>query len=209
MRISGAFVCEVRAGLDGQFLNGAQREALPVLLLSPEGVQLREVWARFPPPRLSPVALLPFPRRRLRAFFREVVRDVWRQKHADHEALVARLEKDIALLEVKDQRLVDLFVNEQINKATYDDQRGKVGTMLNDLRRQESETLVSREQVDCLLDFAEWMLELERVAGVWNSAALPNKLRNQEAFFPQGLILTKEGFGIPLAPYFSSSSSRF
>ena len=141
-----------------------------------------------------------FPEEGFLPLFREVVRDVWRQKHADQEALAARLEKDITLLEAKDQRLVDLFINEQIDKATYDDQRGKVGTILNNVRRQKSETLVSPEQVDCLLDFADWMLA--RAAGIWNGASLPNKLRIQGAFFPQGLTVTKEGFGTPLRPLF-------
>ena len=65
------------------------------------------------------------------------------------------------------------------------------------MRRQESEALISAEQVDSLLDFAAWM---ERAAGTWNSAALPNKLRIQGALFPGGLAVTKQGFGPPLLP---------
>lgn len=93
------------------------------------------------------------------ALFRDVVRDVWKQKHADHGALVARVDKELPLLEARNQKLVDLFIDGQIDKATYDDQRGKVGTMLDTLRRKKSEALVSSEQVDSLLDFAEWMLD--------------------------------------------------
>jgi site-specific DNA recombinase len=141
-----------------------------------------------------------FPDEGFMPLFGEVIKDVWEQKHAEHKTLAARVEKELALLEAKDERLVDLFVNEQIDKATYDDQRRKVGTALDKLRRQRTEALVSREQVDSLLDFAEWILG--RAAGIWNSAALPNRLRLQGAFFPEGLTVTKEGFGTPLRPLF-------
>ena len=67
--------------------------------------------------------------------------------------------------------------------------------------------MISANQVESLLEFAEWMLE--RVAGIWNSASLPNQRRIQEAFFPQGLTVTQDGFGTPLRPYFSSRSTRF
>jgi hypothetical protein len=132
--------------------------------------------------------------------FREVIGDVWRQKHAEQESLAARLDKDLVSLQAKSQKLVDLFVGDQIDKATYDDQREKVGTALDKLRRQKSDVLINAEQVDCLLDFAEWMLG--RAAGIWSSAALPNKLRIQAAFFPGGLTVTKDGFGTPLHPIF-------
>ena len=43
---------------------------------------------------------------------------------------------------------------------------------------------------------------LDRAAGIWESASLPNKLRIQEAFFPNGLTIAKEGFGTPSMPLF-------
>ena len=118
-----------------------------------------------------------FPEEGFVPLFLEVVRDVWKQKHKDQEAMSARLEKDIATLETTDQRLIDLFVKEQIDKVTYDAQRGRVGTMLDNVRRQKSENLVSPEQVACLLDFAAWMLA--RVAG-----HLEQCIRRQQTPYP-------------------------
>jgi hypothetical protein len=43
---------------------------------------------------------------------------------------------------------------------------------------------------------------LERVAGIWNSAALFNKLRIQGALFPKGLSVSKRGFGTDSIPSF-------
>ena len=109
-------------------------------------------------------------------------------------------------MESRTQRLVDLLVDGQIDKVVYDDQREKVGTALDKAKVVQSEVLISAGKVDCLLDFAEWMLE--RAAGIWNSASLPNKLRIQEAFFPQSLTVTKEGFGTPFFQTVPAHSHR-
>jgi hypothetical protein len=71
---------------------------------------------------------------------------------------------------------------------------------VNAARSQASEALITAEQVEYLLEFAEWLLG--RVAGIWNSASLPNKLRIQAALFPDGLRVSKEGLGTPLRPLF-------
>jgi hypothetical protein len=106
----------------------------------------------------------------------------------------------LATLEARDQRIVDLFVDGQIDKDTYEDRRAKVGTALSKAKSQQSEAPIAAEQVEYLLEFADWMLQ--RVAGIWNSASLSNKLRIQSAFFPDGLTVSKEGFGTPLEPLF-------
>jgi hypothetical protein len=78
----------------------------------------------------------------------------------------------------------------------------RVGTELNAARQQLSDKLVAAEQLECLLEFAGWLLE--RVGGIWNSASAENKRRIQSAFFPEGLAVTKEGFGTtPRAIFFN------
>ena len=132
--------------------------------------------------------------------FNEIVKDVWHQKHANHEALIARATETIISLETREQKLIDLFVEGHIDKETYDSQRKKVGTALETARNQQSEVLMSAAQLNDLLDFAEWMLQ--RVAGIWESATLANQLRLQEALFSEGLRVSQEGFGTPLRPLF-------
>ena len=76
----------------------------------------------------------------------------------------------------------------------------KVGTALKDLETQLPDVQASGEELEHLIEFADWMLQ--RVAGIWDSAALPNKLRIQTAFFPEGLTVTHDGFGTVQGPLF-------
>ncbi len=132
--------------------------------------------------------------------FQAAVRDVWKQKHVDHEQRLQQAKQRISVLEKRNQQIVDAFLEGTFDKATYETQREKVGTALDEARAQQSEELIGAEQVECLLEFAEWMLE--RIAGIWNSASLPKQLRIQQALFPGGLTVTKDGFGTPLRPLF-------
>jgi DNA invertase Pin-like site-specific DNA recombinase len=140
------------------------------------------------------------PKETFMPLFREVVRDVWKQKHSEQEALLSHAEQVVASLESRNQKLVDLFIDGQIDKATYEDQRGRIGNALAKARACRLEGLLKIEQVEYLIEFAEWMLQ--RVAGIWNSASLANKLRVQEALFPQGLTISKDGIGTPLPTMF-------
>jgi hypothetical protein len=63
-----------------------------------------------------------------------------------------------------------------------------------------SETLVNAQEVDCLLEFADWLLQ--RVAGIWNSASAENKRRIQGVLFPEELTVAKEGSGTTSTPIF-------
>jgi hypothetical protein len=140
------------------------------------------------------------PQERFIPLFEAIVRDVWKAKQADHEQAASLISKRIASMEARKQRLIESVVDGRIDKATYDDQIGRVGTDLAAAQGQLSQTLIGAEELDCLLEFAAWLLE--RVAGIWNSAAAPNKRRIQTALFPAGLTLTKEGFGTAQRPLF-------
>ena len=94
----------------------------------------------------------------------------------------------------------ECFFDGQIDKATFDDQTARVGTELKAAQERLSETLVSAEELDCLLEFATWLLE--RVAGIWNSASAENQRRIQGALFPGGLTVAREGFGTTSTPLF-------
>jgi hypothetical protein len=64
---------------------------------------------------------------------------------------------------------------------------------------QLAETLIGAEELECLLDFADWLFQ--QVAGIWNSSP-ENKRRIQSALFPDGLSVTREGFGTTPLPIF-------
>ena len=71
----------------------------------------------------------------------------------------------------------------------------KVGTELQSAGLVEGDVLVDLAEVELLLDFAEWMIE--NASGVWVSASYARKQQIQRAVFPNGLLVSKEGFGTP------------
>src|ERR1017187_3168584 len=115
--------------------------------------------------------------------FDGVLKDVRKQKQTEREETAA-VTKRITALETPKQNVHEFFFDGRIDQATYDDQTGRVGTELKEAREKFSETLVSAQELDCLLEFAGWLLE--RVAGIWNSASPENKCRIQRALFPAG-----------------------
>ncbi len=141
-----------------------------------------------------------FPEEGFMPLFHAIVKDVWGQKQADREEAVGLIKKRLTALEGRKQLLVEAVIEKRIDKTTYDDQIARVGTEFAAAQSQLTDTLVSAEQLECLLAFADWLLE--RVAGIWNSAAAENKRRIQSALFPDGLTLKKEGFGTVLRPLF-------
>ena len=110
------------------------------------------------------------------------------------------LTKQTTALENRKQNLIESVVDGRIDKATYDNQLERVGTELKAIQEKLSEASVSAQELDCLVEFAGWLLE--RVAGIWSSASPDNKRRIQRALFPDGLTVAKEGFGTTSTPIF-------
>ncbi len=140
------------------------------------------------------------PDRNFMLLFREVVIDAWKQKHAHQQERLSRAEKQIAELETQSQKLLDLLLRGTVDEKTYQMGMERVGTGLEEARNQTSESLLSLDQLEHLVDFAEWMLE--RAAGIWNSASPANRKRLQEALFPNGLTVSEDGFGTAQHPLF-------
>src|SRR5260370_41544707 len=134
------------------------------------------------------------------ALFDEVLKDVWKQKQTDREETATVIGKRIAALETRKQNLIESVVDGRIDRAIYNSQMARVGTELKGVQERLSETLVTAQELDCLLEFAAWLLE--RVAGIWNSASAGNKRRIQGALFPMGLDVAKDGFGTVSRPLF-------
>ena len=132
--------------------------------------------------------------------FHGVLKDVWRQKQTEREETAAAITRRIAVLEARQQKVHDCFFDGQIDKVNYDIQLERVGTELRTAQEMYSETFISAQELDCLLEFAAWLLE--RVAGIWNSASAENKRRIQRALFPEGVTIGKEGFGTTSTPMF-------
>jgi hypothetical protein len=132
--------------------------------------------------------------------FQEIVRSVWHEQNAHQLRQRAEKLRLRDKLEAKRQRLVDLLVEGQLQKPDYDDQIKKVGTAISALGIDVQVSTESDEELDTLLQFAEWLLL--RVAGIWNAAEPENKRRLQHVLFPNGLTVSSEAFGTAKHPLF-------
>jgi site-specific DNA recombinase len=134
-----------------------------------------------------------FPRRELTPLFTEIVKAIWREKHEEAERLATTARQRVNDLKDKRQRLVDLFVDGQLDRATYDEQTQRVGTALEAAEAHAAHDPMGEQQLNSLLEFAEWMMD--RLAGLWSAARYDKKQRIQRALFPNGLTVSREGLG--------------
>ncbi len=146
-----------------------------------------------------------FPREALMDRFQAVVKGVWLKRHAERER-----ERDLAIerkarLEARRQRLIELLVDRTLQKPDYENQMMQVGTEMLEIERQIDSKLIAEADLERLLEFSEWLLE--RVPGIWSAAELTNKLRLQQALFPNGLTVSADGFGTAQHPFFFKSST--
>jgi hypothetical protein len=141
-----------------------------------------------------------FPRPEFVGLFKEIVKNVWRQKHAGQAERATLAAQQTQKLKVRKARLLELLIEDRIDQQTYDDQLKEVGTKLQLAEKDGSSGLIPEEELDSLLDFTDWVML--RIAGVWINASYENKQRIQQAFFPDGLVVSKEGFGTVLRPLF-------
>lgn len=113
------------------------------------------------------------------------------------------MQNRIATLKTREQNLIDAIVEKRIKQEVFDSQMAIGGTELAAAQFQLDEQLIREEELESLLDFADWLLG--RIAGIWNSAS-PQK----EAHFPGGISVQKGGIrnhssiavlGIGAAPF--------
>jgi site-specific DNA recombinase len=140
------------------------------------------------------------PKDALIPLFRATVMNVWQEKNANQEQSNVLSDQRKTELEDRRKRIIDAMLDGRLDQKMYDDQMVRVGTALEAIHNGAEKTIIAKEELVTLLEFAEWMLE--RVAGIWNSAAIENKKRIQAALFPDGLTVTPTGFGTASNPSF-------
>jgi hypothetical protein len=87
-----------------------------------------------------------------------------------------------------------------LSAEDFKSQAELVGTAIKELEDQILPVSVTEAEIASLVEFAEWMML--RMAGIWNSATITNKLRLQRTLFPNGLEVSQEGFGTASDPLF-------
>jgi site-specific DNA recombinase len=134
------------------------------------------------------------PRAEYVALFREVVLDVWQERHA--EAAEARTRLDARLTELrrrKDQLDETFIYRHAIDRPTYERQRDKLAeeTALAEMARNDAR--IDELDIEGVLAFAEHLLL--NVAPMWSEASLDQKQRLQRTLFPKGVTYGSDGFG--------------
>ena len=130
-----------------------------------------------------------------RPLLKEAVRAVWTRKKTQHDNVLAQARKQISELQAWQEQVVRAWIAEKISKEIYDDQMEKVGKQLQAAGLIEGEAMLDLAEIELLLDFADWMLN--HCASVWASASWENKQRIQTAVFPNGLMVSPDGFRTP------------
>jgi hypothetical protein len=134
------------------------------------------------------------PRPEYMALFREIVLDVWRERHA--EAAEARKRLDARLTELrrrKDQLDETFIFQHAIDRPTYDRLRDKLAedTALAEMACNDAR--IDELDIEGVLAFAEHLLL--NVARMWTEASLDQKQRLQRVLFPKGVTYGADGFG--------------
>jgi site-specific DNA recombinase len=127
--------------------------------------------------------------------FEEVVRDIWRQRMSLQEETLAAASKRVEELDDKKSRLVDALIYGKISQSIYDDQLAKVESELAVSQMDAFDARLDDLEVERVLTTAHFILE--HASGTWFAADLDRKQRIQSVLFPQGVTLSKEGFGTP------------
>ena len=142
------------------------------------------------------------PERRYMRLFKEIVRQVWKQKVAGSESVLRAAKGKLAELENRKNRLVDFLLEGRLDQQTYDEQtmrlRGEIETAERELREADLEQM----DLEAVLAFAEKLVERPRQ--LWLESTLEQKQRLQRVFFPDGVKYTKEGFGTAVSNSFFS-----
>ncbi len=137
------------------------------------------------------------PRPEYMKLYNAVVLDVWKERRAEARKARAGLERRIADLRQREDRLEETFIQRrEIDRQTYERQRDKLREqiMLAEVGREEA----TGEELDVegILAFAQHVLA--NAARLWEEAPLDQRQRLQAALFPRGLSSDGSGFGTPV-----------
>ncbi|MHC5056729.1 MAG: recombinase family protein [Planctomycetota bacterium] len=125
------------------------------------------------------------------ALWRETVRrtigDVWRDRVDETRAAETRL----ASLERKAERLLTLYVDEELDKATYRARARPVLADLADARLAMENGRDAKHDAEAIIHAA--LDVYSNPAESWKTASLGGKLALQAFLFPEGIVYTGEG----------------
>lgn len=126
--------------------------------------------------------------------FHAIVLDAWRDRQGEARALRAKLERRVAGLREKLDRLDDAFLfRHQIDQASYERQRDRLRQQLTLGEFELTEATVEQLDLEGVLGFAEHVLGNARA--LWVQATAEQRVRLQAVLFPKGVPFDGSRFG--------------
>jgi site-specific DNA recombinase len=133
------------------------------------------------------------PDRRCMRLFKEIVRQVWKQRQAASEAILRAAKGTLDELMERKNRLVEFLLDGRLDQQTYEEQAQRLNAEIQRAKERFAEADMECMDVEAVMEFAERLVE--RPKQLWLESSLEQKQRLQRVFFPDGLTYTADGFG--------------
>ena len=134
------------------------------------------------------------------------IRNVWKQRQADADALRAVLKRKVELLESRKATLVDRWLDGKVSQAIYDESIGRLTSEVEGVRGELRVTELENLEIEKVLGFAERIIL--RPARLWVESSIKQKQRLQQTLFPGGIEFDGRKFGTASTPLFFSLLER-
>lgn len=132
---------------------------------------------------------------------RESVLEIWHKQQADIEDFKKILERRLANLEERKERLVEAFVYQQaIDSDTYRKEMDRIREEAIVTELELHENRMDELNVEAVLSFAEHVVL--NAGRLWSEYDPRRRRDLQKALFPEGLEFDGEGFGTPITCLF-------
>jgi site-specific DNA recombinase len=125
--------------------------------------------------------------------FKQTVRDVWKRRQGDSEAIFKLSQKKLVTATQKKDQLVDALLDKRIDQHTYDQQVIRLSKENEETERELRAAEAEFIDLEAVLAFAEKIIS--RPARLWVESALDQKQRLQTVYFPGGLSFDGVEFG--------------
>lgn len=124
--------------------------------------------------------------------FKSIVKKTYNESVKDTKNILIKLNKDLAELQKKKDKLFDFYINDKINQDDYNEQSCKLNEKIQKIKENIlSNTLPNDDFEQCF----EFVCDaLENIQKIWLASDIDTKQRLQQLIFPDGLIYDENGF---------------
>lgn len=134
------------------------------------------------------------PRDEVARAFREIVLRKWNNEFKDALSTSKRIDDDIAQLQLKKSRVIDLFIEDKLTNETKEQKLAEIQNSISDLELQRIDAGSEVTNKELVVDNAITLLT--NADQYWNLGNLEVRKGLQDLIFPEGLQYSfAEGFG--------------